>query len=809
LKEAAFQRKVTARKKTSEEPKTIMRHQKLKLNHRPQISSIFPCRDFLKLSAVAAIVIVAPLLEPSALPAQSTNQPPNILFIIMDDVGIDQLKSFNPLAPQATPVMNTLAAQGVSFNNCWMMPECSPSRACYFTGRYPLRTGVKAAILDYDLPSSQVSPYEATTPRVLAQAGYTSALIGKYHLGGPDNNPAGIGAPAALGWNYFKGCLVGGPPYIDATIGGQTTNTALYPSGFPVGPARGVCWFLGPQTNIYCDDNNGAGYTGQECVQLQGIPALDANGGFATNCLDATITPSFTNYNAYYAWPRTINDGTNINLTLDRRYMATAQTDDALAWIQQQSSNGTPWMCTASYSSIHTPYQEPPVNLYPPGFVWPAGIPEGNTTEAQIKVVSDLMLYAMDKEIGRLLVGAGLATNLPSGQLQYTPAATDTMIIVCGDNGTYFASVNAPYNPLRAKASPYQTGILGPLIVAGPMVVQPGRTVTNMVNAVDLFALFGEIAGLNVRAVVPLSHILDCVPMMAYLTNSTAGSARQYNFTELGSTVPPNVKIWPSVFTIAGQKIGSDILFDSEALCLAEGAEWFGPGAPVVYNSCCDVRAGVYTNLTILPTSVWAVCNDRYKLIKSAYASCDASINPYEFYDLTPTLANPDGLDNSPDNLLTGGQLTPDQQSNLDELMAVLDSTLASEPACTGDGNLDKVVDVEDINGLVANWGKTSVFDFNNDGITDQNDLQTLLTNYGDVCFQTGPGSVPLNIIPAGGQVLIQWPNASSPGQLESSPQLSGTAVWSPVSNAPFAIGDANSVFQTLSNQTMFYRVLQ
>lgn len=788
-----------------------MHHQTLNRNHRPQTPSSLARRNFPRFSSATAAVMVAPLLllEPAALQAQSSNQPPNILFIIMDDVGIDQLKTFNPQAPDTTPVLDALVQKGIAFNNCWMMPECSPSRSCYFTGRYPLRTGVRAAILDYDLPSSQVSPYEVTTPRVLANAGYASALIGKYHLGGPDNNPAGIGAPAALGWNYFNGCLVGGPPYIDATIGGQTTNTALYPSGFPVGPARGACWFLGPQTNIFCDDNSGAGYTGQECVQMEGIPALNASGGFATNIADATITPVFTNYNGYYAWPRTINAGTNINLTMDRRYMATAETDDALAWIQQQSSNGTPWMCTASYSSIHTPYQEPPANLYPPGFAWPTNVPEGNTTEAQIKIVSDLMLYAMDKEIGRLLVGAGLATNLPSGELQYTPAATDTMIIVCGDNGTYFASVDAPYNPLRAKGSPYQTGVVAPLIVAGPMVVQPGRTVTNMVNAVDLFSLFGEIAGLDVHSVVPASHILDCAPMMAYLTNSMAGSSRQYNFAQLGSTVPPGLKIWPSVFTIAGQKVGSDTLFDSEALCLEEGAEWFGPGAPVVYDTCCDVRANVYTNLTILPTSVWAVRNDRYKLVKSEYASCDSDLNPYEFYDLSPTLTNPDGLDNSPYNLLAGGPLTQDQQSNLDELMAVLDNILASEPACPGDGNLDKTVDFDDINGVVANWGLPSVFDFNNDGITDQEDNQTVLNYYGDVCFQPWQGPVPLNISPAGSQMLIQWPDSSSPGQLEFSPQLSDTNIWGSVSSIPFVIGASNNVFVTPSNQTMFFRVQQ
>jgi arylsulfatase A-like enzyme len=85
-------------------------------------------------------------------------------------------------------------------------------RASFFTGRYPLRTGVEAAILSYALPSSQVSPYETTTPQILAHAGYRSAMIEKFHLGGPDNNPAGSRTPSVLGWDYYNGNLQGGLP---------------------------------------------------------------------------------------------------------------------------------------------------------------------------------------------------------------------------------------------------------------------------------------------------------------------------------------------------------------------------------------------------------------------------------------------------------------------------------------------------------------------------------------------------------------------------------------------------------------------
>jgi hypothetical protein len=343
-------------------------------------------------------------------------------------------------------------------------------------------------------------------------------------------------------------------------------------------------------------------------------------------------------------------------------------------------------------------------------------------------------LYALDKEIGRLLVGAGLATQLPDGSVQYVPAATDTMVVLCGDNGTYYESVNLPYNPLRAKATPYQTGIAAPVVISGPLVKQPGRTVASMVNAVDLFELFGQIAGLNVHKIVPASHILDCEPMLDYLTNPKKHDIRQYNFSELGGAVPLNAKTWPSVFTIAGQKVGNDILFDDEATCEESGGEWFGPGAPMVYSNCCDVQAFVYPSLSIQPTFVWTVRNDRYKLVKSQLASCDTN-NPYEFYDLQPTTLNPVDLDNSPFDLLSKSSLTKTEQANLNKLMAVMDGILASEPECPGDGNLDKKVNDEDIQGVIDNWNLPSVFDFNNDGVTDVKDLQIIETNFGDVCF--------------------------------------------------------------------------
>jgi len=127
-----------------------------------------------RFAAVSFCLIFAPLLHAqtsgplAAAPsfnlagqsAGAAKQRPNILFIIMDDVGIDQMQIFGygGLTPPLTPNINAIARAGVRFRNVWSMPECSPSRAIFFEGRYPLRTNIYNAILSDDLANSQVSP---------------------------------------------------------------------------------------------------------------------------------------------------------------------------------------------------------------------------------------------------------------------------------------------------------------------------------------------------------------------------------------------------------------------------------------------------------------------------------------------------------------------------------------------------------------------------------------------------------------------------------------------------------------------------
>tara|TARA_B100000809_G_C15106808_1_gene519073 strand:+ start:528 stop:2006 length:1479 start_codon:yes stop_codon:yes gene_type:complete len=120
----------------------------------------------------------------SLLPASgpTTRQPPNIIFILADDLGWAELgcygNSFNE-----TPNLDRMARQGVRFTEAYAAaPVCSPYRASFLTGQYPARHG----ILDYLRPNtaSPLSIDHVTLAEMLSKNGYATCMIGKWHLSG-------------------------------------------------------------------------------------------------------------------------------------------------------------------------------------------------------------------------------------------------------------------------------------------------------------------------------------------------------------------------------------------------------------------------------------------------------------------------------------------------------------------------------------------------------------------------------------------------------------------------------------------------
>lgn len=133
----------------------------------------------------------------------STATLPNIIFIIADDMGWDAFGNYpNTSGTKAiTPTLDSLARSGVTFNNCWVNPECSPTRAAILTGKYGFRTNVGTAGAILANSETIIQKYISNK----TNNAYANAVIGKWHVSQANQ----LNAPTDFGIQYFAGIMPG------------------------------------------------------------------------------------------------------------------------------------------------------------------------------------------------------------------------------------------------------------------------------------------------------------------------------------------------------------------------------------------------------------------------------------------------------------------------------------------------------------------------------------------------------------------------------------------------------------------------
>jgi len=159
-----------------------------------------------------------------------TAEKPNILYIVADDLGWKDV-GFHQAKDIKTPNLDKLAESGARLEQFYVQPMCTPTRAALMTGRYPLRYGLQTIVIPskgtYGLATD-----EETLPQVLKDAGYYTAMVGKWHLGHADRKYW----PCQRGFDYHYGAVLGEIDYFTHSahdvLDWQRNNKPVHEKGY-------------------------------------------------------------------------------------------------------------------------------------------------------------------------------------------------------------------------------------------------------------------------------------------------------------------------------------------------------------------------------------------------------------------------------------------------------------------------------------------------------------------------------------------------------------------------------------------------
>lgn len=177
-------------------------------------------REMLRLLAsTAALGMFATL--PVAGIAEAQTSRPNILFVLMDNLGYGELGSYGGGALRGAPTtrIDALASEGTRLTNFNVEAQCTPSRSAILTGRFAIRSGTHSVPLPGSLDG--LTQWEVTLAETLSAVGYATGAFGKWHLGSSQGR-----LPNAQGFDEWYGIP-------------RTTDEAMFPSQ-PGAKAEGI-----------------------------------------------------------------------------------------------------------------------------------------------------------------------------------------------------------------------------------------------------------------------------------------------------------------------------------------------------------------------------------------------------------------------------------------------------------------------------------------------------------------------------------------------------------------------------------------
>jgi arylsulfatase A-like enzyme len=374
---------------------------------------------------------------PAEVAVPPAQRPPNIVFILFDDLGINDLSTYGGGVAGGrvkTPNIDRLAAEGAIFTQAYAgNATCSPSRAQLMTGRYATRTGF------------EFTPTPPGFPRVV------SMVSGDIR---PDLPPVGYNAEADAA----------SPPFAEQGLPPEEVTIAevLKASGYHT--VHIGKWHLGSSGRFHPVRQ---GF--DESLNLEGMLHLPEDHPDVVNArVDFDPIDRFLWASAHFA--TSYNDG---ELFAPGGYLADYWTDESLKVIE--ANRNRPFFLYLSHWGVHSPLQATRADYDAVGDIGPHSVR-----------VYAAMVRALDRSVGRImdkLAAEGLADN--------------TVVVISSDNGApgYIGieGLNAPYR--GGKGTFFEGGIRVPLLVRWPARIAAGVKVPVPAGQVDIMPTLAAAGG--------------------------------------------------------------------------------------------------------------------------------------------------------------------------------------------------------------------------------------------------------------------------------------------------------------------------